>query len=87
MTGVSSCDMITVAATDGSNLYAFAASTVSELDGSTLCEFQGLTGHPGTFDVQMSVDGQPRDSQSVTLDKLDECDVSAKLITFDATAT
>jgi hypothetical protein len=82
--GVSSCDKLSITATDGSSQYPFDATTVSGSDGGIVCEFQGLNGHPGTFELQLTIDGQPTASQSVTLDKLDECNVSAKSVTFVA---
>ena len=86
VTGASSCDAISVVATDGSNQYAIDATTAIESDGGAVCEFQGLTGHPGTFDLQLIENGQTTASQSVTLDKLDECNVSGKKVTFAASA-
>jgi hypothetical protein len=86
VTVASSCDAISIVATDGSNQYAIDATTAIESEGGVVCEFQGLTGHPGTFDLQLIENGQPTASQSVTLNKLDECNVSGKQVTFDASA-
>ena len=86
VTGVASCDTVTVSATDGSNQYPLEASETGTSDGGTVCEFQGLNGHPGTFTVQVFVQGQLVASQPATLQRLDACNVTSELVTFDATS-
>jgi hypothetical protein len=87
VTGVASCDTITASASDGSNQYPLEASGTGTSDAGTVCEFQGLNGHPGTFTVQVFVQGQLAASQPATLQKLDECNVTAELVTFDVSTT
>jgi hypothetical protein len=87
VTGVTSCDTVTVSASDGSNNYSLEATGTSPSDGGLVCEFQGLNGHPGAFTVQVFVQGQLAASQPTTLQKLDECNVTAELVTFDLSST
>ena len=87
VTGVASCDTVTVSASDGGNQYPLEASGTGTSDGGTVCEFQGLNGHPGTFTVQVFVQGQLADSQPATLQRLDACNVTSELITVDVNTT
>jgi len=86
VTGAASCDTVTVSATDGSNQYPLEASGTGTSDGGTVCEFQGLNGHPGTFTVQVFVQGQLAASQPAALQKLDACNVTSELVTFDVSS-
>jgi hypothetical protein len=81
--GAPSCNRVAVTATDGGNQYPFESTGSISVDGGELCQFQGLSGHPGTFTVQALVDGAPAGSQVVTLEKIDDCNVSAQLVRFD----
>lgn len=87
VTGVASCDTVTVSASDGSNQYPLEVSGTGTSDGGNVCEFQGLNGHPGTFTVQVFVQSQLVASQPATLQRLDACNVTAELVTFDVSAT
>jgi len=87
VTGAASCDTVTVSATDGRNRYPLEVTGTSTSDGGAVCEFQGLNGHPGTFTVQVFVQDQLADSQTTTLQKLDECNVTAQALTFDVSTT
>ena len=42
-----------------------------------------LTGHTGTFTVNVSVDGNVVASQSVTLERVDACNLSGKALEFN----
>jgi hypothetical protein len=84
--GAGSCDRISVTASDGANQYALELSGSFSADGGTVCEFQGLSGHAGTFTIQSFIDGAPAKSQTVTLEKLDGCNVTSKLVNIDVGA-
>ncbi len=84
--GLSSCEGVTVSATEGTNLYGFEATGTNPTDGGVSCEFLGLNGHAGSFTLQVSVDGQLLASQVITVRKLDECNVSAEMVTIDLTS-
>jgi hypothetical protein len=61
----------------------FEATQVKATDAGFSCEFQGLTGYPGSFTLQVYVSGQLAASQAITVRKLDECNVSAEMVTVD----
>ncbi len=81
--GESDCARLGVTATDGHEQIPFDTWPASEPDGGPVCSFRGLAGRSGTFVVEVSLDGQMVDSQTATLDRLDSCNVSSKLLTFD----
>jgi hypothetical protein len=80
VTGASDCSKLSVTATDTSGQYALDGGPLSETDGGQVCSFQGLAGHTGTYTVEVSYDGQTISSQTITLERLDSCNVSSRLL-------
>jgi hypothetical protein len=83
VSGESDCARLGVTATDGNEQFPFDVWPASETDGGPVCSFRGLAGHSGTFVISVSLDGQVVDSRTVTVERLDSCNVSSKLLTFD----
>lgn len=81
--GAPNCESVSVAATDGAGQFEFENWPATDADGGTLCSFRGLTGHTGTFTVSVSLDGAVVASQSVTLKRIDACNLSGKALDFD----
>lgn len=84
--GAPSCSEVTVSATDGSQPYAFEFVSSTPGDAGVLCRYQGLTGHPGNFTVQVAVGGQIVQQQPAALHALDSCNVTTQQLSFDVTA-
>ena len=81
--GASSCDSVSVAATDGGGQYEFDSWPPPSTDGGITCSFRGLTGHTGTFTVNVTLDGNVVESRSVTLERTDACNLAGKSLEFD----
>lgn len=86
VTGVPSCDGVIVSAVEGTQQYPFEFVNSGAHDAGVLCRYQGLTGHPGTFTVQVAVGGQTVQQQPATLHSLDSCNVTAQELAFDVGA-
>jgi uncharacterized membrane protein len=83
ITGASNCGSVSIAATDGVGQFEFDTWPATDADGGPLCSFRGLSGHTGTFTINVSVDGNVVASQSVTLERVDACNFSGKALEFD----
>jgi hypothetical protein len=81
--GASNCNSVSVVATDGTSQFEFENWPSTDADGGTLCSFRGLTGHTGTFTVNVSLNGNVVASQSVTLERMDACNLAGKSLEFD----
>jgi len=87
ISGMSDCTRLSATAALGSDQSPLDAWPTSENDAGPLCVFRGLAGRTGTFSVSVYLDGQVEASQSVTLGRLDECNVSSKLLTFEVSVS
>ena len=84
--GAAACDQVSIVAIRDSTQSALDATGSFETDGGLICEYQGLIGQPGAYEVQLEIGGTPKSSQAVVLQKLDSCNVSSQLLEFDASS-
>jgi len=81
--GAASCDDVAVIVSEGGREFPIERTSAVPMDGAVRCEFHGLQGRTGSFNLTVFVEGQVAASQVVTLQKIDDCNVSAEKVAIE----